>query len=407
MSWTLDGRPLRRILVSRQRYLGDIVMASVVLDVLRRGDPGIELGFFCESGHAPALEGHAGLDDLYLLHRKRRGADARARGLDVPAPARDEHQGARPRLHEIDGVRSLSARLRAARYDLVVDLFFNPFSAWLFRLSGIPLRIGGTAKWRRRLYTHTALRSAADPALRTLDSRAPGGLGEHLCRLAPLARAESGQPFLEWLEWEYPDRPILPALAPRKLGAAAAAALDAVGVGTGSQFVLLVPGATWPSKEWPAGNWSVLIDRLLAETDLPLALLLPPNRPDRWRALAERIPGGRGGVLPVLALPAALDLVAACRLMVAVDGGILHAGVGLGRPTVGLFGPTDPAIWFPYEQGGPYRVLAEAPACHPCPLHECDAFVCLPDLKPQRVLDAVHALLEETRAPGQGDADET
>jgi ADP-heptose:LPS heptosyltransferase len=31
--------------------------------------------------------------------------------------------------------------------------------------------------------------------------------------------------------------------------------------------------------------------------------------------------------------------------------------VAFGVPTVGLFGPTDPAIWFPYESLGPFRVV--------------------------------------------------
>jgi len=43
--------------------------------------------------------------------------------------------------------------------------------------------------------------------------------------------------------------------------------------------------------------------------------------------------------------------------VVSVDGGILHCSVALERPTVGLFGPTDASIWFPYERFGPYRVL--------------------------------------------------
>ena len=85
---------------------------------------------------------------------------------------------------------------------------------------------------------------------------------------------------------------------------------------------------------------------LAVETDLPLIVLLPPTRSARWHGLGDAIPAGRGGILPVLPLNAALDAVAGCSVLVGVDGGMMHAAVGFGRPTVGLFGPTDPRIWF-------------------------------------------------------------
>jgi ADP-heptose:LPS heptosyltransferase len=61
----------------------------------------------------------------------------------------------------------------------------------------------------------------------------------------------------------------------------------------------------------------------------------------------------------------------------------------MGVPTVALFGPTRPEVWFPYERLGPYRVLATRPACHPCDLHRCEAFVCLPELRATAVVAAV------------------
>ena len=71
MTWLIDGLPVGSALVSRQRYLGDIVMATVVLEALRRGDPGLRLGFLCEMRHGPVLAGQNGLDELHLFDRKR------------------------------------------------------------------------------------------------------------------------------------------------------------------------------------------------------------------------------------------------------------------------------------------------------------------------------------------------
>lgn len=396
MSWLLDGKPLGSVLVSRQRYLGDIVMATVVLEALRRGDPGLRLGFLCESGHAATLAGQAGLDDLHLLGRKRKGADVRARGLAESFSAESLHGAVGPRVHQAAGTMELGRQLRKARYDLVVDLFFNPFSAWLFRMTGIPRRIGGTLKWRRRLYTHTVIRTDPQWGESNLARIAPGGLGEHLCRLAPLVHAETSLPFLAWLDREYGTGRIMPRLSPRNPLISVTGALESVGVGPGEDFLLLAPGATWPSKEWPLDSWRDLVQRLLPQTALPIVVLLPPARSARWGVMSGEIPAGRGGVLPPLGLSEALDVVDRCAALVSVDGGVMHAAVGLGRPTLALFGPTDPAIWFPYSGAGPYRVLVEAPSCHPCNRHECGEFVCLPRLTAAKVAGSLRTLIRDS-----------
>ncbi|MBC8422572.1 hypothetical protein H8E07_00460, partial [bacterium] len=121
MSWSLDGTPLRSVLVTRLRYLGDIVMATVVLRALRRGDPDLDLGFLCEGPGAPLLADHPCLSRLHLLDSRRRGPDAAARRAG---------QG-NPRAAGGHGFRSQVGELRRHHYDLGVDLLFNPRSAWL------------------------------------------------------------------------------------------------------------------------------------------------------------------------------------------------------------------------------------------------------------------------------------
>jgi heptosyltransferase-1 len=83
-----------------------------------------------------------------------------------------------------------------------------------------------------------------------------------------------------------------------------------------------------------------------------------------------------------------------------VDGGIVHTAVAMGRPTLALFGPTDPAIWFPYEDLGPFRVLCTRPACHPCNRHTCTEFICLPELGVDLVAEAASEMLAETGRTG-------
>lgn len=360
MSWLLGGRRLSRVLVTRLRYLGDVVMATAVIDALRRGDDRLEIGFLCEEAHAAVLEGHPDLARVHALCARRRGSDARARADRSPRAGQ--------------GTLAMVRALRRARYDAAVDLFFNPRSAWLLRLAGIPARLSGPAGGRRRLYTHCSTPGTAawpDDLIRL----APGGLGDHLSRLAPLVHAESGLPFGAWFRRE--GARATTRLAPR-IGHAAG----------GRRPLLLAPGATWPTKRWPQEHWRELAALVAAGQGRPVHVLAPPGDGAVAAAIADGVPGAGVQALPELALPEVLDRLAGAAGLVTVDGGIMHAAVALRVPTLALFGPTDPGLWFPYEGSGPYRVLATRPGCHPCDLHECPAFVCLPDLRPGAVADA-------------------
>ena len=380
MSWTLEGRPLRSILISRLRYLGDVVMATPLLEVLRKGDPKLKLGFLAEKNHGQVLQGHPHLNRLHLLDTTRRGADARARS------------GGSNSMGAV-GARSMVNELTEGQYDLAVDLFFNPRSAWLLALAGIRHRIGGTRGSRRLLYSHTIIPSEDQKRTGPFFKIASGGMGEHLARLSPLVHAETNLTFGQWFVREYEGQFISPYL-PRKFWDDK--------FEPGNYFkdqafeqapIVLAPGATWSTKEWPFEHWKQLTNLLLESTDRPLLVIQPPVS-EQWSALGEFIPANRGRVMPVMDLSQVLSLISGSALLVSVDGGIMHAGVGLRIPTIGLFGPTDPELWFPYEKAGPYKVMTSNAHCAPCDLHQCDQFICLPELSPNEILEQCLLLID-------------
>ncbi len=376
MSWFIEGRPVNSILVSRLRYLGDVVMATPLLEVLRCGDPELRIGFLAEKNHGQVLLGHPNVDQLHLLDTERKGTDSQARSQESV-------------LLNALSAGPMVASLREAQYDLAVDLFFNPRSAWLLRLASIRHRIGGTRGSRRWLYSHSVLPSEQPSRYESLFTRAPGGMGEHLARLAPLFHQPSNRPFLKWFQDCYQE-PFVSPFLPRDFWQEQAA--EPI-ISHNLSPIVLAPGATWSAKEWPAKHWRVLIEMLLNSTNNPIQIIQPPTINTPWSSLGDLIPENRGGVLPVLKLPEVLGVLSNCALLVSVDGGIMHAGIGLRVPVLGLFGPTDPALWFPYEKAGPYRVLSSNPHCAPCDLHECVDFICLPELNPSLVLEQCIELL--------------
>jgi heptosyltransferase I len=114
--------------------------------------------------------------------------------------------------------------------------------------------------------------------------------------------------------------------------------------------VALVPASSRPEKDWIAERYAELAGRIDAELGLQPLILGGPG--GRERKIAERIVAAATAPLPVSLdrpLRTTIAKLSGAAIVVAPDTGPLHIAVGLGRPTVGLFGYTDP------RRTGPYR----------------------------------------------------
>lgn len=98
-------------------------------------------------------------------------------------------------------------------------------------------------------------------------------------------------------------------------------------------------------------------------------------------------------------LGTAVGILARSETLVAVDSGILHLAAALGKPVVGLYGPSDPAITGP--QGPGHAVLTSGADCAPCNQGECKFDrICMTNLDPDKVIEAIGRILSSNR---QGD----
>jgi ADP-heptose:LPS heptosyltransferase len=105
-------------------------------------------------------------------------------------------------------------------------------------------------------------------------------------------------------------------------------------------------------------------------------------------------------VLPVLPLRQLAAVIAQCRVFVSNDAGPMHIAAALGVPTIGLFGPGEEYIWFPYSGEDGHRSLRKDVPCHPCHLDFCnregEGFMeCMKLLKVEEVFEAVSCAMKE------------
>ncbi|WP_298745436.1 glycosyltransferase family 9 protein [uncultured Brevundimonas sp.] len=168
---------------------------------------------------------------------------------------------------------------------------------------------------------------------------------------------ETGSPKVEMVtRLMRAQRPLDPELfIDDRARAEAAAVIDpqlAAGSGPGP-ILALAPIAHQPGKSWPADRWAALVERLKAEPRFAgwrfMLVGGPGDHPPAAPALAAAAARGIDfvGKGDILASAAAIDRAA---LFVGNDSGLMHVAAAAGRPTLGLFGPTE---WWLYGPWGP------------------------------------------------------
>jgi len=157
-------------------------------------------------------------------------------------------------------------------------------------------------------------------------------------------------------------------------------------------ILAFAPISTDPLRSWPADRWGELIDRLRAE---------PRFR--GWRFMAVGGPGDHAAAAPALAAagPQGLDavgkgdilasaaMIGRATLFVGNDSGLMHVSAAAGRPTLGLFGPSE--WWHKAPYGPTGRVLASSPVR--------GEFRPIEDLTVERVLEGVLELHDAFAGP--------
>lgn len=341
---------LRSILLRLPNPLGDVVMATPLLTLLRAALPEARICAAGAEAYGPLLAGLTELDAF----------------LPLPASARS---GA--------GAPFRQARiLRGAAADVVLLLPNSWSSALAARAAGIPRRIGRRGGGRGLLLS-ASLPPIAGPAPMTelyAEFLAPLGLARPP-RL-PAARLVVTQP---------PPEPLGdPACGP---------------------WLGVAPGAAFgPSKKYPQPALLEAVTEAARAHALTPVWIGAPGEAAELSLLAEHAADRLGGPRVVICgdLGAAKSAIAACRALLAMDNGARHMAAALGVPQAVIYGPTHPA-WSGHALERTVIVRREGLPCLACHHSVCPlrGHPCMHLLSPQEVAEAVGTALSRGAAPAQ------
>jgi heptosyltransferase-2 len=178
-------------------------------------------------------------------------------------------------------------------------------------------------------------------------------------------------------------------------------ALAALGLQRGG-YAVFAPGAEFgPAKRWPAAHFAALAQQLAQQQDLPVVLLGSGKEHALCEEIAAPVNAARPGWALNLAgkttLAQALAAIAATKLVVSNDSGLMHVAAAFGVPQAAVYGSSSPLHTPPLNDRAQVLWLKTDAAyqppldCAPCYQRDCPLghTRCLVDVTPERVLQAL------------------
>ena len=357
-----------RILVIRTDRIGDVLLSTPVLSVLREQDADSHIAALVSPYAAGVIEGHPALDEVVIDDQTGR------------------HRGLR-------GFYLLVGDLRRKRFDAVLVLHPTARLALACRLAGITERVGTGYRAYGFLFNRKVFEHRKDARRHEVEYNL--GMARAL-----FDKAGNAAPEIH---------------VPEEARHAVAHHMHRWGVLPNDPLVLLHPGSGGSARNWPAGSFAELAGRL-SESGIRVVVTGSADERD----LVDRVANTQSalkiaGELDIKELAALLQ---ASSLCVTNSTGPMHIAAAVGTPTVALFcpiTPCSPTRWGPYGEDHDV-MMPEVPACpanHRCIETACPYFDCMERITVNEVFEAVRGRLEVGRSgiagiqDGPGERDST
>jgi len=225
------------------------------------------------------------------------------------------------------GIATLRRELRASNYDAVIDFQGAIRSAVIARMASCRRTVGEArprewpAQWlfSERIETHGA------------------HVIEQDIELASALAGDALQPVLPLLPIDPNAEAWCDSLLERQAG---------------RPLAFISPGAGWGAKRWPVERYAAVAQGLV---DRGMRVLVNAGPGEEPMAQAIEDATGEAAQAVSATLHQLISLTRRVSLFIAGDTGPLHLACALGRPVVGIYGPTDPSRNGPF--GTQFAVL--------------------------------------------------
>ncbi len=341
----------RKILVIRLSSIGDILLTTPLLRLLKKRFPQSEIGFVIKKQFVDLIRTNRNVDRILSF-------DSSAGFSDL---------------------RRIKREIRELGYDLVIDIHKNFRSCYL-RSGLLKAKVVGYSKYRLRRFLLIKLGWNLYGKVVPVHRR-------YLTSVADLGIRDDGAGLEFFLDLAINEK--------------VAAELRRRGLRANSLTIGLAPGAGFATKRWLPEYYAEVARRMVAEKSAQILILGGENDYAVAREIAGLIGKPVVDVSGQFSLMESACALARCDLLITNDTGLMHLATALHIRTVAVFGPTTKEFGF-FPVGGMARVAENLTLnCRPCsPMgsKRCPKghFRCMKDLPPGRIYQLATQLLDDT-----------
>lgn len=346
------SRQPQRILVVRTDRLGDVLLSTPVLSVLREYFPNCYLGMLVSPYTREVIEGHPAVDVVLSDDKEQK------------------HRG-------FKGLMLLAGELKSHKFDTVVVLHPTLRLALLGKLAGIPVRIGSGYRaysllFNRRVFEHRkdVVRHEVEYNMNLISA-----LGVPAEKTMPTVHITEDEKQYIYARLNKPD------------------------FQPGTPLIVLHPGSGGSARDWPGAYFAQLADLFAAESMGRVVITGGPQETGLVRSITEKMNSTAINFAGETSVKQMVALLAVSDLCVANSTGPMHLSAAVGTPTVALFcpiTPCSPTRWGPYGDG--HIVLKpEVPPCPKCIETACPYYDCMTRISVESVFQAAKEIMHPVK----------
>jgi len=344
MKRIVDPEKIGKIAVFRTDRIGEVLLATPVIEALKKRFPPAGISFVTSSYARDVVSERPDLEEIITFDT-----------IERKVPLKEAF--------------SLARNLKERGFDMAVVLNPHKILHLGIFLAGIRYRVGFNRKWG------FLLNCSMD------DTRDQGNRHEVNYNLRLLEvigiRAKDIAPFINTSSRDeyYAD-----------------GLLQQCSVDPGKNTIILHPGTSNPAKQWPIQNFRELAEKLASDGRFNVIVIGDRSE----KKLCEVVVAGTSNKALNLAGLFTLKQLAAllkkADILVTNDNGPMHMAAAVGTKVIAIFGRSIPGVgpkrWGPFGQG--HVVFHKDPGCDPCLDRDCKyEFKCLTSITPDHIFQAI------------------
>jgi ADP-heptose:LPS heptosyltransferase len=327
---------IRKILVIQLRAIGDVILTTPVLSVLRGSFPNAKIYFLTTPG-------------IHLLLQNLKVVDA---VITYPDSTANPLEFFRFYKNIVD-----------QSFDLVIDYQGTPGSAIITKVSRARYRLGWRMERRQWAYNLFSEANRENNYVPVQKCHALEVIGIQQIETRTMINIPESDKLC--IEEYFSEQQINPE----------------------NLLINISPKGKRPARQWEPSKFARLVDLLVEKYHATVFYSWAPGEKAFVSEIAA-LSRNKPLILPLWSLTRFAAFLSKVDLHISYDNGAKHMAIAVGTPTISLFATDFPYLWNLKDEKNHPFVLAGVP-CVYCRLRECPLMICMKKIEPDNIMQLI------------------